>query len=482
MESIEATEKVAKVEEKQEDFLAYYAKFENKVHVFRDEVFPSLYKLDDGVEKHIHRCLEPDCFGSIGAANLRQSGEVLAWIGSTDSGLLWIDGFAQIEKSDWTTTFCLMIEDIARPNESITMLSHYCSEQANSSQLNRPEVILQSLIFQLIDRHYRKFTWLSCCEHCLTRLRFQEARDNTPKLWALFRSCLIIAEVPCLYIILDNIDTLWSKTCNGSEGVEKLEGLLHGLRELARNEERLCKALITSRLPAALECFSEMWLAPSGSTKQKIVSVPRRAQKGAKMFGPPKGIQCVPIRRKIFPHTFPDPEILLANVNKSDEEVSGCSEDEKEGPSLGSPEYADSDDDEEYGKELIQHSKDYGKYLDSPTGSGSEVDEAEWRESKVLADDDDDSDVEDNANEIFFSPLSKFHDTETVIAKGSDDDDSDADDILCERFPKSSMQLHQPRDLSRTTHKSPAISMNIPPRTNSEAGKDDVDSDEYASF
>ena len=91
MESIEATARVEEVQEKEEDWLAYYVKPEDKVQIFRDEVFPMLYKLDNCVERDMHRGLELDRHESIAAANLRQREEVIAWVGSTQSELLWVD-------------------------------------------------------------------------------------------------------------------------------------------------------------------------------------------------------------------------------------------------------------------------------------------------------------------------------------------------------------------------------------------------------
>lgn len=58
--------------------------------------------------------LKPFCslggIDSVGAANLRQRVEVMTWIGTNQSEVLWIEGFTDIEKSDWTAEFLLEIE------------------------------------------------------------------------------------------------------------------------------------------------------------------------------------------------------------------------------------------------------------------------------------------------------------------------------------------------------------------------------------
>ena len=472
------TTRAKEVQEKEEDWLAYYAKPGDKIERFRDEVFPMLYKLDNCIERDIYRVLKHGRLGSIGATNLHQREEVRAWIGSIQSELLWIDGFAEIGNLDWTTNFCLEVEDAATPIKTITVLSYHCGGQANTILSSRPETILHSFIFQLISRHRQKFTWMACREFCLTRFRFQEARESPTKLWALFYDCLRIAGPQCLYVTLDNIDVLWSKTCKGSEGVERFEGILQGLNRLAREQKRLDKILITSRLPDALECFSAM--ETTHSPKKTIVKIPQRAQKGVTVFGPPKKVHRLPIRRSTAPQASPDPETLLANIDKSDEEDTLGSESEDE--PAESPQYRDSDDDEEYGKELLQSSKDYARYLETPVDSDSDVEKASHTlnvdRSKILSprmtaiegnqtknksdghysspgghsqeaesvlanhktaeDSDADLDLDDN----LLRQLAKGRNAKTAISKGLEHEDSDADD-------DSDNLLHEP--LRKTT-------------------------------
>ncbi len=44
MESLEVPTKQVELEERTEDFLAHYARPQNKIQTFRDEVFPMLYQ------------------------------------------------------------------------------------------------------------------------------------------------------------------------------------------------------------------------------------------------------------------------------------------------------------------------------------------------------------------------------------------------------------------------------------------------------
>ena len=340
--------------------------------------------------------------------------------------------------------------------------------------------------------------------------------ESSTKLWALFHDCLRITEAPCLYVIFDNIDALWSKTCNGSEGVEKFEGILQGLNNLARDQERLGKILITSRLPDALECFSAM--ETTYSPKRTVVRLPRSVQKGVTKFGPPKRIHRLPIGRLSMPQTLPDPETLLANVDKSDEEC--VLDSEHEDVPAESPKYKDSDDDEDYGEELLQPSKDYARYLETPVGSDSDFEEAPratqvakaktpLRKRTTSEDDQTDeadgqysgsgnhaqkaktkpaSDAtnQDSEADLDLDEQSLVHSARVrkptkVIANGLNQEDSDADDdlddLLYEPFRRS-------RDSVGGTRESPLAAENLAKRVrqpDGEAEKKDVDSDECAS-
>ncbi|KAM0796207.1 hypothetical protein BDR22DRAFT_893540 [Usnea florida] len=516
MESIETTTRADEVEQREEDWLAYYAKPEDKIEIFRDEVFPMLYKLDSCIERDIHRVLKHGRLETIGATNLHQREEVRAWIESIQSELLWIDGFAKVGSLDWTTNFCLEVEDAAKPIKTITVLSYYCSGQANTTLSSRPETILQSFIFQLISRHRQMFTWIACREFCLTRFRFQEARESSTKLWALFYDCLRIAGPECLYVTLDNIDVLWSN-CKGSEGVERFENILQGMNRLAREEKRLDKILITSRLPDALECFSAM--GTTHSPKMTIVKIPQRAQIGVTVFGPPRKINRLPIRRSTAPQDPPDLETLLANIDKSDEE--DALDSESEDVPAESPQYRDSDDDDEYGRELLHSSKDYARYLDTPEDSDSDVEESSHTlhvgKSNILlrkltaiegtqtvnkADGrysspgghsqgaesvltsyktDEDSDADPDLDVKLLRQLATGRKAETAIPKGHEHEDSDADDdfddLLHEPFRKA-------KNSKDDTNEPPLGPKDLAVKVRKDGGDsevDDVDSDACAS-
>ena len=379
MESIEAPTRVKKIEERPEDFLAHFTRPENKVLAFRDEVFPSTYQMGDGLEASLHRYPTLGTIDPVGAINLRQRSEVMAWIETNQSELLWIEGFTDIEKSDWTTNFSWEVEGAAKAYSNITVLTFYCSEETGSTSFSGPEVVLQSLLFQLIDRHYSKFSWLLCRRYGLTRYRFQEAQNELDMLMTLFEECLDVAQALCLYIVLDNIDALWSKVCISSEGMEKFNRLFDGLRRLSVGDKILCKVLITSRLPNALNHVSRSGDGSANSTthtfwsqiRHTIIRLPRGERQGVQVFGRPKNIHRIPIRRQTASRNVPEADLLLKMADKNEEELDYLDDDDDDVP-IESNDWRDSDDDE-YGNDLLQHSKDYAKYLDSSSNSSSEI-------------------------------------------------------------------------------------------------------------
>ena len=409
MESIEAPTRVKEVEERPEDFLAHFTRPENKVLAFRDEVFPSTYQLGHGLEAIMHRYPTLGTIDPVGAINLHQRPEVMTWVETNQSELLWIEGFTDVEKSDWTTNFSLEVEGAARAYSNITVLIFFCSEETGSTSFSGPEVVLQSLLFQLIDRHYSKFSWLLCRRYGLTRYRFQEAQNELDLLMTLFEDCLDVAEATCLYIVLDNIDALWSKVCIGSEGIEKFDWLFDGLRKLSVGNKILCKVLITSRLPNALNHISRSGDSSANSTghtywsqiRHTIIRLPRGERQGIQVFGRPKNMHRIPIRRRTAPRDVPEADLLLEMADKDEEELDYLDDDDDD-VLVGSYDWRDSDDDE-YGNDLLQHNKDYAKYLDSSSDSSSEIEGEAGRKSNLKrgsSSADKDSDVGANIEEL----------------------------------------------------------------------------------
>ena len=366
-------ERPPNVEDMDEDFLARYLA-RDQLRAFRDEVFPSLYELDTSPEKEILYDLYMNDLDTISSTNLYRNDEVLAWVNSSRSQLLWVDGFAETAKLNWTTKFCMLLEDAALPYDTVTTLNYYCNSYAASPKVNRPETVLQSLIVQIISAHPREFSWRSCREKHMTCLRFSAARNDIPRLWDLFDDCLKIADRPCTYVLIDSIDSLWPRQCDNSEELEIFGNLLTGLRRLAINKSSLCKVLITSRMASPLEYFLAQNLALSDRGHEQIVRIPRTAQGGIERFGTPKRVHRIPISRTTPPAKITDLNAFLENSDGEEEQTS--SEGEGKGGSVRSPDYIDSDEDSGDNRVLGRHGTDYADFLKSPDASESSVGDA----------------------------------------------------------------------------------------------------------
>ena len=214
---------------------------------------------------------------SVGLRNLEQSPDVLEWIESEESRLLWIDGHKEVSHFDWTSNFSLEVTSRADQMTDVTSLSHFCSEPNGSGD---PKLLLQSLIIQLIHDHRSAFSSNICHKKRLNRGRFEQARKSFADLWAIFADCLSASQPKCLYLVLDNLDSLHS-SCREGERLDEFNLLLRLLEGLAKAATPVSKILVTCRLPGVSQAlFSDQSLVAS-STRYQLVKIPRAERLGA---------------------------------------------------------------------------------------------------------------------------------------------------------------------------------------------------------
>jgi hypothetical protein len=234
-------------------------------------MFPLLSKTDRDFSSFF-TILKPrpsDTYGNY--FKLHSDRNILAWIETCTSRLLWIEG--HMEKSDpyWNSNFALEVfcaaEKIASENpQTITALSFFCDDNA-AQRLNRLEVVAQSLLIQLIEKHRRKFCYDVCFERQLTNHRFQDAAEDCASLWKLFGECLTISHTQCLYLVIDSVDILSLQCPNGSG---KFHHLIEQLEKLVRREGVVVKVLLTSRIPKLSDI-----LFTTDSANRLVISLPR---------------------------------------------------------------------------------------------------------------------------------------------------------------------------------------------------------------
>jgi len=202
---------------------------------------------------------------------LQNDRNILAWIETCTSRLLWIEG--HMEKSDpyWNSNFALEVfcaaeKGASKNSQTITALSFFCDGNA-SQRLNRPEVVAQSLLIQLIEKHRMRFSYDVCFERQLTNHRFQDAAEDCASLWKLFGECLTISQTQCLYLVIDNVDILFLQCPNRSG---KFHHLIEQLEKLVLWEGIVVKVLLTSRIPKLSEI-----LFTTDSANRLVISLPR---------------------------------------------------------------------------------------------------------------------------------------------------------------------------------------------------------------
>jgi hypothetical protein len=168
--------------------------------------------------------------------NMLQSNEIIDWIESEESQLLWIDGNYILSRASFLTSFATPLAiDAACNYESIMVLKHFCSDTSVSG--SSCYILMQSLIAQVLKQHPQIFRKDGTK---VSRSTLTQATRNLTKLWDIFTECLFDrthVNANRTYIILDSVDEL-------SSGQADEYNLLMGrLNDLIRNENQLIKVL-----------------------------------------------------------------------------------------------------------------------------------------------------------------------------------------------------------------------------------------------
>ena len=256
---------------------------EDHFRLFQDEVFPDMQILDDNAKDLVKRyefaAASVGAEYSTGTHNLQRNEVVLSWIESVQSGLLWIDGHCENTRLDWTTNFSLEMHALASSDTSVTTLSFYCGERNLLEKLTYPVHILRSFLCQLIRQNKQHFGSKSCIEKKLKKERFSAAADDFGKLWLLLNDCLEVCRPQCIYIIIDNIDSLHSHYLQGQN--DDLDNFLRLIKGLAQADEPISKILVTSRVPGVSSCLFKTSENPPRSVRpdnHTLVKILRQEQ------------------------------------------------------------------------------------------------------------------------------------------------------------------------------------------------------------
>ena len=155
------------------------------------------------------------------ALDLLNKPELKAWSGSESSSLLWIDGFANLHVSKWTTEFAVDVL-LGIERQMSTVLFYFNDIATNdifdpeSGYSASSKAIVHSFIIQLLRQH----AYLAR-NHAgwLTPQRWMDARRSNKAAWSLLLYLLksLAANTRILYIVIDSIDalsTVSSQSCD----------------------------------------------------------------------------------------------------------------------------------------------------------------------------------------------------------------------------------------------------------------------------
>ena len=170
--------------------------------------------------------------------NLWKTDKAMAWIESSSSQLLWIDGNSVLRWSvcsmSFTAPLLVLGESI---HETVLVLRHHCGDHT-SHQAKNYRHLIQALLYQIFEKHPAVFNRRKTS---LTR----EGASNVSVLWDIFVTCLEDVDADCTFIVIDNIDMLGT-----ASSIDRDDGsiVIHKLNVLVEDQTKLVKVLLTASL------------------------------------------------------------------------------------------------------------------------------------------------------------------------------------------------------------------------------------------
>jgi len=137
--------------------------------------------------------------------NLLEVDRVIAWVESSKSELLWIDGNNMIRQHDFNTLFADPLLNLGESNcESYLVLRHFCGDRYSVTRTSY-RTLIQSLLSQIFK--HRPKVW----KNKAGLLTNREPVDDINRLWDPFVDCLRDVQVDCIFIVINSIDFLKQK-------------------------------------------------------------------------------------------------------------------------------------------------------------------------------------------------------------------------------------------------------------------------------
>ena len=170
--------------------------------------------------------------------NLMRIEEVMAWVESDSSRLLWINGHSVLRRSVFSMSFATPLLILGESNyETTLVLRHFCGD----SPAHGPKgyrLLVQALLYQIFQQYPEVFDRQ---KQSLTR----EATGTVATLWNVFIDCLKEVNADCTFIIIENIDVL--KEAANSD-VDEENFIVRQLHDLVQDSKKLIKILLIASL------------------------------------------------------------------------------------------------------------------------------------------------------------------------------------------------------------------------------------------
>lgn len=291
---------------------------------FRDEFFKSLGPFQNAISTIIESYPGPGVATVVDSLNIQQLEDLKAWVAAEHSQLLWLDGCLAPGFSDWTSDLSLEIvgmSSIAKQQNSeasrTTTLFHFCEPLVHDVQ-RTPTVVVQDLIYQLIEAHTEKFTKEACLRYKLTKqqlLRAERSRSLST-LWKLFITCIFVSKVSALQIIIDKIDCLSTPSDVTGKSPENTDELIQGLINMSQLDGPSVKLFITMRSGFIPRHISERLKPP----RQVILHVPVPPNRMRPRIARP-GV----VRRKVTATAYPTRSIVQSFKDSWSSDDDACS-------------------------------------------------------------------------------------------------------------------------------------------------------------
>ena len=170
--------------------------------------------------------------------NIMRIQEVIDWVESESSQLLWINGHNVLRRSIFSMSFAAPLLVLGESNyETSLVLRHFCGD-SSAYGTNGYRLLVQALLYQILEQHPEMFDRK---RSSLTK----EATGTVTTLWALFLDCLTEVSADCTFIIIENIDVL-RETANSNVNEGKF--IVQQLHTLVQDSTKLVKILLLASL------------------------------------------------------------------------------------------------------------------------------------------------------------------------------------------------------------------------------------------